>query len=257
MSIYNHFRDEEAVFVDKVLEWKEAAQMYHKPKLTDFLDPREQQIVQMIVGSQGEASVQFYGASFQAERKRAFIYPAYLIPDEEEFQIEVLKVEYATKFHTLEHRQILGALMSLGLKREKYGDILMQEQNVQLVVAREIADYLIMNLQAVGKAKVMLSRIPVEMLVSVQEEWSEKSGTVSSLRLDALLAEMFHLSRQKVQLLIKSGLVKVNWKIIEQSSYECFAGDVCSVRGYGRSKLLSIEGKSKRDKWKIVYGFHK
>ena len=49
MSIYEHFRPDEVVFVDKVLEWKQAAE-YHQVKLTDFLDPRQQQIVTMVIG---------------------------------------------------------------------------------------------------------------------------------------------------------------------------------------------------------------
>lgn len=114
-----------------------------------------------------------------------------------------------------------------------------------------------MNLQSIGKTKVSLSSVQVEQVLRLPEEWIEQSGTVSSLRLDVLLAEMFHISRQKVQPLIKNGLVKVNWKVIEQTAYECFPGDVFSVRGYGRSKLFSVEGKTKRDKWRVLYGILK
>ena len=57
MSIYEHFRPDEEVFVDKVLEWKRTAE-YHQVKLTDFLDPRQQQIVSMVIG-QGDFPLQF------------------------------------------------------------------------------------------------------------------------------------------------------------------------------------------------------
>ncbi len=257
MSIYDHFREEEAVFVDKVMEWKEAAEHYHKTKLTDFLDPREQQIIKLVIGTHADVSVHFYGAAPEAERKRAFICPSYVEPEMQDFSVELLQVDYAAKFHNIEHRQVLGALMSLGLKREKYGDIVLHGDIVQMVVAKEIADYIIMNLESIGRAKVSVRAVPVETIAVVQEKWQEKTGTVSSLRLDVLIAEMFNLSRQKVQPLVKGGLVKVNWKTIEQSSFECLEGDVLSVRGYGRSKLLSIDGKSKRDKWKIVFEIRK
>jgi RNA-binding protein YlmH len=147
--------------------------------------------------------------------------------------------------------------MSLGLTREKCGDILLQEDRAQIAVAKEVVSYIEMNLQSIGKMKVTLSPIQVEKVLRVGEKWGEKSGTVSSLRLDVLLAEMLHISRQKVQPLIKGGLVKVNWKTVEQTSYECFPGDVFSVRGYGRSKLFSVEGKTKRDKWRVLYGILK
>ncbi|WP_028398933.1 RNA-binding protein [Ectobacillus panaciterrae] len=257
MSIYDHFRPEEAVFVDKVAEWKEGAEFYHKTKLTDFLDPREQQIITSLIGSHSDVSVQFYGGASGTERKRALISPSYVVPEEGDFQVEILQIEYAAKFFTIEHRQVLGALMSLGLKREKYGDILVQGETVHIAAAKEVSDYIIMNLQSIGRAKVSLTTIPAHQIAHIQEEWSEKTGTVSSLRLDVLIAEMFHVSRQKVQPLIKNGLVKVNWKTVEQPSFECFAGDIFSVRGYGRSKLLSIDGKSKRDKWRVMYGLLK
>ncbi|KEK25826.1 RNA-binding protein [Bacillus gaemokensis] len=257
MSIYEHFRPEEAVFVDKALEWKQAAEEYHQVKLTDFLDPRQQQIVATVIGQQGDAALQFGGATPKAERKRALIYPEYLELKEEAFQVEVLEIDYPSKFYTLEHRQILGAFMSLGLTREKCGDIFLQENRAQIVVAKEVVSYIEMNLQSIGKMKVSLSPVQVERVLCIQEEWREQSGTVSSLRLDVLLAEMLHISRQKMQSLIKNGLVKVNWKVVEQTSYECFPGDVFSVRGYGRSKLFSVEGKTKRDKWRVLYGILK
>ncbi|WP_433770294.1 RNA-binding protein [Bacillus wiedmannii] len=255
MSIYEHFRPDEEVFVDKVLEWKRTAE-YHQVKLTDFLDPRQQQIVSMVIG-QGDVAVRFDGATPYAERRRAIIYPDYLELNEEEFQIEVLEIDYPSKFYTLEHRQILGTFMSLGLTREKCGDILLQENRAQIVVAKEIVSYIEMNLQSIGKVKVSLSSVQGEQILQLHETWGEKSGTVSSLRLDVMLAEMLHLSRQKIQPLIKNGLVKVNWKTVEQTSYECYPGDVFSVRGYGRSKLFSVEGRTKRDKWRILYGILK
>ncbi|CAG9611095.1 hypothetical protein BACCIP111899_00267 [Bacillus rhizoplanae] len=257
MSIYEHFRSEETVFVDKVLEWKQAAEENHQVKLTDFLDPREQQIVSMIVGHQGDAAFQFYGVTPSAERKRALIYPNYLMPNEEEFQVEVLEIDYPSKFYTLEHRQILGAFMSLGLKREKCGDIWLQQNRAQIVVAKEVVSYIGMNLQSIGRTKVSLAPVSSDHVLHMKEQWDEKSGTVSALRLDVLIAEMFHISRQKAQPFIKNGLVKVNWKVVEQSAYDCFPGDVFSVRGYGRSKLLTVDGKTKRDKWRILYGILK
>lgn len=254
MSIYEHFRPEEAIFVDKVMEWKEAAELYHNSKLTDFLDPREQNIIRSVVGNNSEVTVNFYGGASDVERKRAIICPSYLTPEEEDFSLHILSITYASKFYTIEHRQVLGTLMSLGLKREKFGDILLQDNQIHIVVAEEVASYIQSNLHMIGKASVSVSSISPSDLILVKDAWAEKSGTVSSLRLDVLAAEMFHVSRQKLQLLIKNGSVKVNWKVTQQPSFECREGDVISARGYGRSKLIGIEGKSKRDKWRIIFG---
>ena len=99
--------------------------------------------------------------------------------------------------------------MSLGLTREKCGDILLQEDRAQIVVAKEVVSYIEMNLQSIGKVKVSLSPVQGEKILQIQETWGE-IRTVSSLRLDVMLAEMLHISRQKVQPFIKNGLVKVN-----------------------------------------------
>ncbi|MDG2653860.1 S4 domain-containing protein, partial [Vibrio parahaemolyticus] len=120
-----------------------------------------------------------------------------------------------------------------------------------------VVSYIEMNLQSIGKVKVSLSPVKGEKILQIQETWGEKSGTVSSLRLDVMLAEMLHISSQKVQPFIKNGLVKVNWKTVEQTSYECYPGDVLSVSGYGRSTLFSVEGRTNRDKWRILYGILK
>ncbi|GAA3323177.1 hypothetical protein GCM10020331_045990 [Ectobacillus funiculus] len=102
----------------------------------------------------------------------------------------------------------------------------LQQERIQLAVAQEVKEYIRLNLQAVGKAAISLSPVSSENILHQQEEWLEKSGTVSSMRLDVLIAEIFNLSRQKVSPLIKkNGLVKVNWKVVEQPSYECYAGD--------------------------------
>lgn len=257
MNLYQHFRAYEHAFIDQVLEWKQIVENQYSPKLTDFLDPREQEIVKQVIGTNGDTLVDFFGGKDGLERKRALLYPAYFEPTETDYNLSAFEVKYPVKFVTVDHRKVLGSLMSLGLKRSKFGDILTQEERIQIVIAKEIADYVRMNLTAVGKATISLSEIPINDLLEVNEEWSEQTITVSSLRLDVVLSSILNLSRQKVQVLIENGLVKVNWKKVEQSSFECKENDVLSARGYGRSKLHSIEGKTKKDKWRIIAGRQK
>ncbi|MFC3882654.1 RNA-binding protein [Bacillus songklensis] len=257
MTIYQHFRREEHDFIDAVLEWKEDVLTQYAPKLTDFLDPREQQIVESIVGHDGEVKVQFSGGADGAERKRALLYPDYYEPSAEDFQLTFYDLVYPSKFVTVEHPQILGTLMSLGLRRSKYGDILINEGRIQLILASEIAPYVEMNMQSVGKAKVTLKSITEQDLIQSKEEWVEQSLTVSSLRLDVVLSNIYRLSRQKVQPFIEQGNAKVNWKVVDQPSFECKEGDILSLRGHGRSRILMIEGKTKKEKWRIVVGIQK
>jgi RNA-binding protein YlmH len=257
MNIYQHFRPEERDYIDQVLNWKDYVETHYTPKLTDFLDPREQYILKMLIGEHGEVNYKFFGGSPEVERKRALIFPEYLTVNEEEFQISLFEILYPAKFVTIEHRQVLGTLMSLGLKRGKFGDILIMDDKCQFFAAKEISDYIIGNVETIGRAGVKLTETGIENALPTSEIWLENDLTVSSLRLDTVISGIYHLSRQKSQLFIQQGLVKVNWSLIENPSFECGVSDMISVRGNGRAKILAIEGKTKKEKWRINVGKQK
>jgi RNA-binding protein YlmH len=255
MNIYQHFRQEERELIDQVLEWKRVVEDTYVAKLTDFLDPRAQQIVQIIMGDSTDILCHFFGGIDNAERKRALLVPNYHIVDIDDYQVSIYEIEYPKKFVTIEHPQVLGSLMSLGLKREKFGDILIDQGLIHMVLAKEIHSYLEHQLTSIGRVKISLKEIQFSEAISVQNQWKEEVMTVSSLRLDVVISALFNLARQKSQLLIDQGLVKVNFGAILR--FECGENDMISVRGYGRSKIISIEGKTKKDKWRITAGKQK
>ncbi|MBU9712438.1 RNA-binding protein [Evansella tamaricis] len=257
MSLYVHFRKEEHPFVDQVLEWKELVLDQYRPKLTDFLDPRQQEIVRSLVGHQDDLHVSSWGGHSDAERKRILLYPSYFEPDISDYDIVVFELEYPSKFITIEHRQILGALMNVGLKREKFGDILNNDIRFQVILAKEVADFVKWNFTSVGKSKISLREILTTDILSLKEQYTHLEVTVSSLRLDTVIAEVYKLSRSKVKPLIESGFVKVNWKVIEDPSFSLQVNDVLSVRGKGRCEFVSNNGKTKKDKWRINVRFPK
>lgn len=221
--------------------------------MSDFLDPRQQEIVKTIIGHDDEVNLSFSGGSNYAERRRVRLTPPYLETTEEDFQLTLFSIDYPAKFVTLEHRDVLGALMNLGLKREKFGDIFIRDGIAQMVTATEIADYVEFNVQTIGKATVRLHKIPLSEHVKPVEEWEEFAATVSSLRLDVVLAQIYKLSRTKVLPYIEKGLVKVNWKIADQPAFLLAEGDYISVRKFGRAHIVAIEGKTKKEKLRLRY----
>lgn len=257
MNIYQHFRPEEKEYIDQVVHWKDYVETQYTPKLTDFLDPRQQYILGMLIGENGDVCYKLFGGSPDVERKRALIFPNYLTYEEDEFQISLFEIHYPAKFVTIGHRQVLGTLMSLGLKRGKFGDILIKDETIQFFAAKEISDYIKGNLESIGKAGVKLVETTITNAIVSGELWGEMELTVSSLRLDAVISGIYHLSRQKSQLLIQQGLVKVNWTLTENTSFVCGVSDMISVRGHGRSKVITIDGKTKKDKWRINVGKQK
>jgi RNA-binding protein YlmH len=257
MNIYQHFRPEEKEFIDQVLNWKDFVENTYVPKLTDFLDPREQHILKTIIGQHIDLTCEFFGGSLSSERKRALLVPAYEVVDPVDFQIQLFEIDYPSKFVTIEHPQVLGSLMSLGLKRGKFGDILFQDKRIQLFICHEVSDYVKTQVQSIGRAKVAFSSVGLENAICSNETLDEEWITISSLRLDTVISGIHHVSRQKSLSFIQQGLVKVNWTLIENPSFECDEGDLISTRSYGRVKILSIEGKTKKEKWRINVGKQK
>lgn len=254
MSLYHHFRIDEYDFVDKVLEWKSQVEITHQVKLTDFLDPREQFILTSVIGQSGDVRVSFFGGNEEVERKRAFIHHDYYEVKRDDYHICLMEIQYPVKFSTITHPQVLGSLMGIGLKRQKYGDILINDKTIQMVVADEISDFVQLSLNKIGNTSVRIEQIDLEKVIYGEDIWKNSSSTVSSFRIDVVISEIFRLPRQKSQLLIQSGLVKLNHKVIEKSSFTVESGDMISVRGKGRCKVLSVDGQTKREKWRITFG---
>lgn len=253
--LIQHFRKDEQTFIEKVIGWQREVEDRFAPKLTDFLDPRERFIVSSIIGQQNDLRILKYGGFHEAERERLFICPSYFEPALDDFQISLFSIQYPAKFVQLKHPDVLGALLSLGMGRNKFGDIRMEGETIQFAVVGEVQDYIKANLTAIGKSKVKIEQIEAEdELITLTEEWFEKSYTVSSMRLDVILATVVNISRQKSQSLIKAGKVKVNWTVREDTSFEVQEGDVLSVRGYGRIKVMMTEGRTKKDKIRLQVG---
>jgi len=254
MDIYQHFNKEEHRFVDKILEQIVWVVDHHSPKLLNFMTPREQEITASLVRRESSIFVIFSGATSEAERKRALIVPDYYQENNDDFSLTALRLTYSTKFATISHQNVLGTLMSLGIRREKFGDIYLQAGQIDMIVASEIADYITQHLDKINKAAVKVTSIPLNDVDPPTEEWAEKRITVSSLRLDAVVAEIARISRQKAQFMIEQGKVQINWKLTQIRSLEVKEDDLLSIRGIGRVRVLAVAGQSKKQKWRVVLG---
>ncbi|MEN1966957.1 RNA-binding protein [Lentibacillus sp. N15] len=252
-DIYQHFRQDEQAFIDQVLTWKERVETTYIPKLTDFLDPREQQIIEMLIGKHHDIlTLHKHGGGPFTERKRIMIAPMYEMVDEADFGLALVQTNYPKKFITLEHRDVMGALLSLGIKRKKLGDIHVADGIAQILLAEEIAPYVLANLTTIKQANVTFTEEALATFLGEETHWEETEQTVSSLRLDAVLKEIYKLSRKDAAHYVGKNLVKVNHKTVENPAYQLQGGDLLSLRGKGRSKLCAINGQTKKEKWRIT-----
>ncbi|MDR2834080.1 MAG: RNA-binding protein, partial [Streptococcaceae bacterium] len=253
-NVYQHFRPDEHPFIDKVEGWIEKVDNQYAPFLTDFLDPRQQFIVETLVRQNSELKFMFYGGYEAAERKRACIYPEYYEPEQDRFEIAVFEIVYPAKFTELSHGKILGSLLATGMKRDYFGDIMTDGERWQVMLSDHTKNYIVQELTKVGKVNVRLEERTYTDIIAPKDEWQEESTTLSSLRLDNLIATVYNISRQRSKQLVDSGKVKVNWKEETRSDFPVELLDVISIRGFGRIQLRTIEGKTKKEKFRISFG---
>lgn len=249
MSIYQHFRQEEHQFVDQVLGWKEQAEVFYTSELTDYLDPRERQIIRFIIGEKNEEIFfHFFGGDSEAERKRAIIAPYYQEIKTSDYEIVLLEAKFAKKFISLTHGDVMGSFMGLGLDRKKMGDIIVGDDKLQLYTTKDLSTYILANLTSINRANIQFEEKQLGTHIVRQDIWKEQSHSVSSMRLDVLIKEIYRMSRTKAAELITRKQVKVNFKEVNDSAMILMEADLISVRNYGRCRIIVIGGKSKKDR---------
>lgn len=252
-SILMHFHPEERPYVERMAKAVERVADRHEVRQTDFLDPRQAEIVDMLVRRHADLNVLFAGGHEQAERRRAVIAPDYIPLGPEDAGLAVIRVTSGdAKIAELDHGDYLGALLGLGIKREKIGDLHVAPDGCQCVVAEEMAEYIDLNLRQVHRVHVLTERLPIGELDPVIPQMAEQSLSVASLRLDGIAGDVWRLSRAKVLEPIRAGRCRVNWKVEENPARLLREGDTVSLRGFGRFRLERVEGETKRGRLRIT-----
>lgn len=247
----SHIQGDEYVFkMKKVLDNVEMVLNNHRLESTDFLDPYERFLAKSILNRFEDVNYIEDGGLDNSERKIISIYPYYFTDEDIEEKIAFLKVDFPVS--GLSHKDFLGAILNMGISRDKLGDIYVHDDNAFVLIKSEIKDYILYNLSKVSNYKVKIREIQRNRLVSVEEEFREINKFVSSLRLDTIISSIYNLSRQNSLKLIKSDRIKVNFKPVNKPSIELNEGDLISAKGYGRSSFYSINGTSKKGNYNIT-----
>ena len=188
-----------------------------------------------------------WGGYSGAEMQRLLIYPEYYVPNKADFNIDFFEVNYPIKFAELHHRQILGTLMGSGLTRDSFGDIINDQTQWQFVANNNIQDYITQEVDRIGKVHVQMKVIEEDDLVHPQSDWEPMHTTIPSMRLDAVIANIFNYSRNRAKEDIEHGLVRVNWEEINRPDYQLAIQDLVSVRHGGRFRLLQTGGRNRKN----------
>ena len=184
--------------------------------------------------------------------------PPDMLPEAEAKEAEclcplaVLRAATRRGSRKLTHRDYLGSLLSLGIKREVTGDILVREDGADILILRDIADFLLANYEKAGHTSLALSIVGLQDLNTGAVRTEEKRVAVASLRLDSLLSAAFGLSRGKAQEAIRSGIVLVNSRVLLKPDFLLQEGDKMVLRGRGKAVLREVSGRTKKDRTFVV-----
>ena len=237
----------------RVLDQWQRAEQRGVPTHTGFLSPAEQAVSADLLMAAAPGQGILAGGYPDAERRLWAFLPDWL---EEEYlaQEEYLTALRCTWFREdkLTHRDILGALMGLGVRRDTVGDILVGEESCDLLALPTVAPFLRDNFVSAGRVKLRVTEIPLDQLRLPVQHRKELHDTVAALRLDSVLAVGFSISRSKAAQLISAGRCAVNWQDTTKGDLTLRAGDVISCRGLGKCRLTQVGGLSRKGRINIT-----
>lgn len=220
---------------------------------TGFLTPAEQALLYKSFPGISPDSYGLWGGFPDAERKiLRFGSPDTLWYDEQ-FPLTCIVIKpVSAKFaEKLSHRDILGSIMNLGIDRSLIGDIIVKEGSCYVFCLTRIAEYIVNEITRIRHTEVRCSisdTVPEDATPNLQE----LSLIVPSLRIDGIVAKVFHISRSESDSLFTKGLVYANGHEIEKSAANLKAGDIISVRGYGKFKFVDVVHETKKGNLSVI-----
>lgn len=232
---------EDEILLSHALDQLLLCQKRNIPTHTGFLSPAQWTAVAQLAERTGAAELLTVGGYPEAERRRCLFLPDYLPPecvDAAEY-IAALRLRW---YHAgaLSHRDLLGSLMGLGLKREALGDLLVGEESCDLLLLPEMAPFVRDNLERAGREALRIEPVALDSLHFPEARVKTIRASVASLRLDAVAAACFGLSRAKLSELIRAGKVAVNYRPVQRPDLSLSAGDLISCRGEGKGRLTRV-----------------
>ncbi len=223
------------------------------PHFVGFVDERQRALIAAAFRHTPHAVCLFFGGYEGAERTLFGAFPSFMQPETALFPLVALECTYR-ETATLTHRDFLGTILSLGVKREKVGDILCGNGRTVVFVGEDIAPFLCDQITKVGGEGVTVTA-GLSAPLDITRAYKEINMTVASPRLDNVVKALTGLAREKAAVLITSGLVSLCHQPCESVSKTVLEGDIVSVRGYGRFRIVSLSNLTKKER--IVLVAHK
>lgn len=237
----NTYKDDE-IFKSHITDLSDKCFNKNIQTSTGFLDLREQSIVKLM-SRDFKVPYVLFGGFEDAQRKKLYFLPDYI--DEPDTDISILEISHNTS-NSLSHRDYLGSVLGLGVKREKIGDIIVFDKGAQIIIENNISNFMMSNFVKTGRINVSTELKNISQLKETVQEIKIINDTVKSLRLDAIISSGFSCSRGNALKYIQSSKVFVNDVLTEKADKQINEGDKIILRGSGKIILSSIGSLSKK-----------
>ena len=220
------------------------------PCFLGFLDLREQAVARQALSSFPVEQWALTGGYEEAERAILAVFPSYFTLADVELPLCAVGFRYRP-IRTLTHRDFLGTLLSLGIRRDKIGDILCGNGLTVVLLRQEIAPFVCEQVEKIGGEGVTV--IPdYDGELPLSKEYTELHETVASPRLDAVVKALLHSSREAAAQLIRAGAVSLDHRVVESVSTPLSAPCTVSVRGSGRYLIDQIGPETKKGRLNLL-----
>ncbi len=238
-------------FQNRLLDLAWQAMRSGRETASYFLTPAEQAVAKTFLLKR---SIPFSlaGGFDAAERARCLFWAGDAQPADAARHLAV--TEIIADLDGNRHRDYLGALLGLGLRREDLGDILVKPRQAIVIHHPRLSAFISTQLTHVGSVPVQCTAVSLAKLINEsQPEIQQAKISVSSLRADVVLGAVFHCSRKDSMAYFQRGLVQVDWSPCEKPDQLLKAGQVLTVRGCGRIHLICCNEISRKGKIRLVY----
>lgn len=251
-------RPEDKMLLAQILDKIEFTKTKNKLQNTDFLDMYQVSLVEGFLRKNNIQNYKLLGGFDEAERKIALFYPEKY--DDKMVQKNIISILKIIRIKLPEdligkysHRDYLGGIIKLGIKREKVGDILVDDAGADIIVLNEISKFLLQNLNSL--TRFSMSEITEENIENVRQVKIRKQEIkiiVSSLRLDNIVSELARSSRSKAEQILETERVFVNGQNETKKTKQIKQGDIVTIRGKGRFEIKEFVGNTRSGRYVVL-----
>jgi len=243
---------EDKILLSNIFEKIELSNKINKPiYLNEFYTPNVWNSL-LSIEKELDIIVGTYGIFEDSDRRVLCFLPYGFQQDFNLYPLDLIKIKNKSSFSYLSHSDFLGTLMGQGIKREKFGDLIVKDQICYVPICKDVLPYIKENLTKIGGSPCLIESIDYTNEEIPSFNFEEKIIIASSLRIDCVVSAFTGKSRASSAEMINRGAVLIDYERIDEKDIYVKLNSIITVRGYGKFKIQSIQGKTQRDREKIL-----